>query len=215
MSTKTIRKFREKFANTRTIKEIEKIENIVKYINSFNYPEKVKNDVLFDVLSMLNDGFENGQNFDEIIGDNHKEFVDEIYRNLNKRPYFINPKIFYLIIVLPLVDVIMLFYEQGVVLDERVSFFKLVTFIILGIGTYSYEYLSKHSIYNEKKRFTILIIYLVFFFIVAVFMRYVERKAGFKISAIYYLIFSISAFVLNFTLNKYQNSRRYYEITKK
>lgn len=207
MSTKAIRSLREKFYNSCNIEENKKIENIVNYIDSFNYPGNVKNDILLDVLSMLNDGLENGQNFDEIIGENHREFVDEIFENINKKPYIINPKVFYLIITLPLVDVLMLFFENGIVWEARLSFFKLFTFTILGIIMYYYEYYSKHSVYDEKMKFRILIVTVILIIFTAFCMRYIENRIGFKISAMYYIFFSATAFTLRFILNKIENNR--------
>lgn len=184
-----------------------RIHNIITYIKSYGFERYSDTEkISLDILYMLEDGIKKGKSVDEIIGDNDKEFVDEIFKNIKKKRYFINPQIFFLVIVLPLIDVLILFFENGIVWDDRLSFFKLFTFLILSVFMYKYEYLSKQSVYDEKNKFKVLIFFFVLIVLTAIFMRYLENKIGFKISAIYYILFSVVAFIFRFILNKFQRN---------
>lgn len=184
-----------------------RIHNIITYIKSYGFERYSDTEkISLDILYMLEDGIKKGKSVDEIIGDNDKEFVDEIFKNIKKKRYFINPQIFFLVIVLPLIDVLILFFENGIVWDDRLSFFKLFTFLILSVFMYKYEYLSKQSVYDEKNKFKVLIFFFVLIVLTAIFMRYLENKIGFKISAIYYILFSVVAFIFRLILNKFQRN---------
>lgn len=150
----TISLLTRKFKETRTKDEYKRIADMLIYIRTFNYNKKINEKVVLDVLTILNDGFENGQTLDEIIGFDDKYFIDEIYMSLNKKPYKIfSPKIIGNIILLIFFEIFFTSIEiYKEIFDFKFLFLRILIYISLLAVTFHYEYIYKHSLYEKEKK---------------------------------------------------------------
>lgn len=69
--------------------DYKRIDNMITYIRSYEFgSDKETEKISLDILYMIEDGINNGQSLDEIIGMDDKEFVDEIFKNFKDKSTF-------------------------------------------------------------------------------------------------------------------------------
>lgn len=191
MSMRTTSLLTRKFKEIRPKEEVDRIKDMLNYIRTSKYPKKVNENVVLDVLILINDGFENGQSLDEIIGNDDKKFIDEIFLNLNEKQYKIfSPKIIFNIILLSLLEILIsvMEYDKGI-FDYKFLLLRVIIYIAIVGLTFHYEYYFKHYVYDKDKKRKYKYIHMAFLsFFYTLFYFSIFRIFEFKIYMLLYLL---------------------------